>query len=46
MPTARNYARSVVYRGRIYVVGGSTTAGLVHSMPGSRIVETYLPSGG
>ncbi len=46
MPTARNYARSVVYRGRIYVVGGSTTAGLVHSTPGSRIVETYLPSGG
>jgi N-acetylneuraminic acid mutarotase len=43
MPTARNYARSVVFGGRVYVVGGSTTAGLVHSANGSRVVETYLP---
>ena len=32
--------------GRIYVVGGGTTADIVHSTPGSRIVETYLPSRG
>jgi N-acetylneuraminic acid mutarotase len=43
MPTARNYARSVVYRGRIYVVGGNTVAGSVHSAFGSRIVETFVP---
>ena len=43
MPTARNYARSVVFRGRIFVVGGSTTAGLSHSSNGSRVVETFLP---
>ncbi len=39
----RNYARSVVYRGRIYVVGGSTTAGDPHSAAGSRIVESFDP---
>jgi N-acetylneuraminic acid mutarotase len=43
MPTARNYARAVVYRGRIYVVGGSTSAGAVHSSTGSRVVETFAP---
>jgi N-acetylneuraminic acid mutarotase len=43
MPKARNYARAVVYRGRIYVVGGSTVAGAVHSSTGSRIVETFTP---
>lgn len=43
MPTARNYARSVVFHGRIYVVGGATTAGLSHSSNGSRVVETFVP---
>jgi N-acetylneuraminic acid mutarotase len=43
MPTARNYARSVVYRGKIYVVGGSKAAGAVHSSTGSRVVETFVP---
>jgi N-acetylneuraminic acid mutarotase len=43
LPTPRNYARSVVYRGKIYVVGGSTRAGAVHSARGSRVVETYVP---
>jgi N-acetylneuraminic acid mutarotase len=43
MPTARNYARAVVYRSRIYVVGGSTVAGAVHSSAGSRVVETFKP---
>ena len=46
MPAARNYARAVVYRGRIYVVGGSTVAGSVHSSTGSRIVETFAPRSG
>jgi N-acetylneuraminic acid mutarotase len=40
---ARNYARAVVFRRAIYVVGGSTTAGDVHGTPGSRIVERYVP---
>jgi N-acetylneuraminic acid mutarotase len=40
---ARNYARSVVYRGKIFVVGGSTVAGAVHSATGSRLVETFKP---
>jgi N-acetylneuraminic acid mutarotase len=44
LPTARTYARSVVYGGRIYVVGGSTTAGDGHSANGSRVVETFVPS--
>lgn len=43
MPTARNYARSVVYRGRIYVVGGSEVAGASHSAAGSRVVEWFVP---
>jgi N-acetylneuraminic acid mutarotase len=43
MPTARNYARSVVYRGRIYVVGGSRTAGDPHAATGSRVVEWFIP---
>jgi Kelch motif len=43
MPTARNYARSVVYRGKVYVVGGSAVAGAVHSSTGSRMVETFVP---
>jgi N-acetylneuraminic acid mutarotase len=44
MPKARNYARAVVYRNRIYVVGGSTAAGAVHSSTGSRIVEAFKPA--
>jgi N-acetylneuraminic acid mutarotase len=43
MPKARNYARAVVYRSRIYVVGGSTSAGAVHSSTGSKIVEAFRP---
>lgn len=43
MPTARNYARAVVYRGRIFVVGGSTVAGSVHSATGSLVVEAFRP---
>jgi N-acetylneuraminic acid mutarotase len=43
MPNARNYARSVVFRGRIVVAGGSTVPGSSHSSSGSRLVETFVP---
>ena len=46
MPTARDYARAVVYRSRIYLVGGSTVAGSVHSSTGSRLVDTFVPRSG
>jgi len=39
--TARNYARAVVFRKAIYVVGGSTSAGSSHSAAGSRVVERF-----
>ena len=44
LPTPRNYARSVVYRRRIYVVGGSKVAGDVHAARGSRTVEWFRPA--
>jgi N-acetylneuraminic acid mutarotase len=43
LPTARNYARAVVYHGGIYVVGGSTTFGDSHGATGSAVVERYVP---
>ncbi|HEY6961647.1 MAG TPA: DUF1668 domain-containing protein [Gaiellaceae bacterium] len=43
LPTPRSYARAVVFRGRIYVVGGSTTFGDVHASTGSTIVDTFTP---
>lgn len=43
LPTPRNYARSVVYQRRIYVVGGSTVAGAPHQAAGSRVVEWVVP---
>jgi N-acetylneuraminic acid mutarotase len=42
MPTARNYARAVVFKDAVYVVGGSRTAGDSHSATGSKIVERYF----
>ena len=44
LPTPRNYARAVVYRGGIYVVGGSTTFGDSHGAAGSTAVERYAPT--
>jgi hypothetical protein len=41
MPTGRSFARAVVFRGRIYVVGGSTTFGRSHASPGSVAVESF-----
>jgi hypothetical protein len=43
MPTARNYARAVGYRGAIFVVGGSRSAGASHSAAGSRLVDRFAP---
>jgi N-acetylneuraminic acid mutarotase len=42
MPTARNYARAVVFKDAVYVVGGSRTAGASHSATGSKVVERYF----
>ena len=42
MPTARNYARAVVFHDAVYVIGGSRSAGSSHSAAGSRIVERYF----
>ena len=41
MPTARNFARTVIFRGRVYVVGGSTVFGRSHASPGSGVVESF-----
>ena len=41
MPTARNFARAVVFRGRVYVVGGSTVYGRSHASPGAGVVESF-----
>jgi N-acetylneuraminic acid mutarotase len=41
MPTARNFARAVVFNGRVYVVGGSTGYGRSHAAIGSGVVESF-----
>jgi N-acetylneuraminic acid mutarotase len=41
LPKARNYARAVVYRGAVYVVGGSRTPGDSHGSYGSRLVDRF-----
>ena len=41
MPTARNFARAVVFKGRAYVVGGSTVYGRSHASPGGGVVESF-----
>jgi N-acetylneuraminic acid mutarotase len=41
MPTARNYARAVVFDDAVYVVGGSPTPGASHSSTGSAVVEWF-----
>lgn len=41
LPTARNFARAVLFRGRIYVVGGSPTPGRSHASVGSAVVESF-----
>jgi N-acetylneuraminic acid mutarotase len=44
MPTGRNFARTVLFKGRVFVVGGSTTYGRSHASPGSGVVESFGPS--
>lgn len=41
LPTARNYARAVVFRRAIYVVGGSITFGNSHGAYGSKLVDRF-----
>lgn len=41
MPTARSFARAVLFQEAIYVVGGSTTFGSSHASPGSTTVERF-----
>lgn len=41
LPTARNFARTVPFRGRIFVVGGSTEYGSSHASIGSGVVESF-----
>jgi N-acetylneuraminic acid mutarotase len=41
MPTARNFARAVSFRDRVYVVGGSPTPGRSHASEGSTVVESF-----
>jgi N-acetylneuraminic acid mutarotase len=42
LPTARNYARAVLFKDAVYVVGGSRTAGDSHGAAGSAIVERFF----
>jgi N-acetylneuraminic acid mutarotase len=41
LPTGRNFARAVLFRGRAYVVGGSTVYGRSHASPGAGVVESF-----
>lgn len=41
LPKARNYARAVVFRNAVYVVGGSRTPGDSHGSYGSRLVDRF-----
>jgi len=42
MPTARNYARAVLLKDAVYIVGGSRAAGDSHSAAGSKVVERFF----
>jgi N-acetylneuraminic acid mutarotase/predicted NAD-dependent protein-ADP-ribosyltransferase YbiA (DUF1768 family) len=41
MPTARNFARAVLFRDAVYVVGGSPTPERSHASEGSAVVERF-----
>jgi N-acetylneuraminic acid mutarotase len=43
LPTPRNFARSVVWGGSVWVVGGSRAAGSSHASQGSDVVEKWSP---
>jgi N-acetylneuraminic acid mutarotase len=42
MPTARNYARTVLFNDAVYVIGGSRVAGASHSSAGSKVAERFF----
>jgi N-acetylneuraminic acid mutarotase len=42
LPTARNYARAVVFKDAVYVVGGSRVAGDSHGATGSALVDRFF----
>ena len=44
MPTARTFARAVLFRGRVYTVGGAEAVGASHASRGSAIVESFAPA--
>ncbi len=46
MPTPRNFARAVLFRGAVLVVGGSLHPGSSHESAGSNVVERYDPGCG
>ena len=46
MPTPRDFARAVLFRGAVLVVGGSLNPGSSHESAGSRIVERFDPGCG
>lgn len=41
LPTPRNFARAVLFRGAVYVLGGSTQYGSSHASIGSTVVERF-----
>jgi len=41
LPTARNFARAVLFGNDVVVVGGSPTTGSSHSSASSAIVESF-----
>lgn len=41
MPTARNFARAVLFGDEVYVIGGCPTAGASHSSEGSTLSESF-----
>jgi N-acetylneuraminic acid mutarotase len=43
MPTARNFARAVLFKGRAFIVGGSTLYGRSHAAVGAGTVESFAP---
>ena len=45
MRTPRNYARAVVFRGAVWLVGGNRNVAMSHSSPGSTLVERFQACG-
>jgi N-acetylneuraminic acid mutarotase len=41
MPSARNYARAVVFGGSVFLIGGNPDVGMSHSSAGSTLVERF-----